>query len=390
MTVTRAGPDRVGRTASMRPIRLAQVVFLLATPFVVLFTVQGVYAGGISSMRQLLTVFGWQAVPWYLWVGLVFPAFALLDRLGAGRGSLPRTLGVDLALGLSLAFVHAVLVMVIVKGIGLVPSDVRLGDLIRNGIKRSAVTSLVQYGLVAIGYHLVRMAIDYRRSQETVERREEQLAAARLEALRRQLQPHFLFNALNAAAAAARTGGGAAAADLIAALGDLLRRAIDLGNRQQVRLDEELDFLDRFLLIQQARFAERLTVRLDVAPESLAASVPPLLVQTLVENAIKHGIERIDRPGEVIVRSSVADDRLSLSVTNDGPRPARVRTTRNGTGVANARARLKELYGDRAELTLKARTDAEGMVATVDLPLELPEAAGSRSASSQGCAAEGP
>jgi two-component system LytT family sensor kinase len=375
-TPERAGIVSLPATANRRRMhpRLLPLALLLATMFSLLFTVQGVLnAGGVTDARHLLILFGWQAIPWFLWVGLAIPAFRLMDRFELEARSMPHALLFHLVLGSALALVHAVLTEITGAAVGLPPVGLALAERIRTGVRLTAVTSLVEYALLAIGYHLVRREIELRRSREIVERREAQLAAARLEALQQQLRPHFLFNTLNAAAAAARTGGGPAAAGLIAALGDLLRRAIELGDRQEVCLDDELAFLDRYLLIQRARFGDRISVHLDVDPASRMAAIPPLLVQTLVENAIKHGLERLDAPGEVVVRSRIERQTLVLQVLNDGPRvPPETTTPGNGTGIRNARARLQQLYGDAARFTLAARTDGAGTVASVELPLRAP------------------
>jgi two-component system LytT family sensor kinase len=358
------------RESGLRPVRAIPIALIVALLFTVLFSVQGVLLAAPVELHDVLRIAAWQAVPWFLWAAFALPTFWLLDRLNLGGRSLPAVLGIHLVLGLGLAFVHVVLTTLAAASIGLTASGAPFSGLVAAQVRRSLFSSLVQYALLALGYHLLRTILHFRRSQEIVQQREAQLAAARLEALQRQLQPHFLFNALNAAAAAVRTAGGREAARLIAALGELLRGAIELGNRQEVRLEEELDFLERFLLIQHARFADRLTVHLEVAPETRRAAVPPLLVQTLVENAIKHGLERMETPGEVTVRSAAENGTLHIEVENDGPHPASSRSTENGgTGIGNAQARLHELYGDAAHLSLRARSGTDGVVAAVDLPL---------------------
>lgn len=356
------------RDAGLPPGRMVGIALLIASVFTGLFTLQGILMAWPAPSAVALRIFAWQAIPWMLWAALAVPVFWLLDRVDPGGRPLGIAVALHLLLGGVVAGGHVVLLTAVSGVAGLWPPDATVVERTIFHLRRNLFTNMVHYAMLALAYHLVRMVASYRASQETVQRREEQLAAARLEALQRQLQPHFLFNALNAASFAARVGSARDAARLIAALGDLLRGAITLGDRQEVPLAEELDFLDRFLFIQQARFADRLHVALAVGEEVRRAAVPPLLVETLVENAIKHGIERLDRPGTVHIRAERVGARLRIEVENDGPAPVGDGRTGPGTGIRNARARLRELYGANARLSLGPRNGAGGAAAVVDLP----------------------
>lgn len=193
----------------------------------------------------------------------------------------------------------------------------------------------------------------------------ELLAQAQLNALRLQLEPHFIFNALNAITALIRDDKDKEAIATTAALGDLLRRVTDRSARQFVSVADEIDFLQKYLAIQQMRFAERLRVAIDVPDALLKAQVPDFIVQPLVENAIKHGIAKRARGGAVTVSVTLAGATLTLAVFNDGPAlPAQVL---DGVGLANTRQRLRALYGDAQGLTLHDAA-AGGVLATVILP----------------------
>lgn len=192
------------------------------------------------------------------------------------------------------------------------------------------------------------------------------LAQSQLAALRLQLEPHFLFNALNAITALIREQRPTEAIAMTAGLGDLLRRVTDQSARQFVTIEEERDFLVKYLDIQSMRFGERLRYRIDVAPGLLQALVPDFIVQPLVENAIKHGIAKRARGGDVRVTVASAGAMLTVSVANDGPLlPDPVV---EGVGLGNTRQRLHALYGAAQALALR-NDGASGVVATITLPL---------------------
>jgi two-component system, LytTR family, sensor kinase len=181
----------------------------------------------------------------------------------------------------------------------------------------------------------------------------ELLTRAQLNALRRQLEPHFLFNALNAIAGLVRENRNDSAVSMIAGLSELLRRVLDSSERQEVSLSEEMEFLETYLEIQKMRFADRLQLRVDVPTEFLSARVPSLILQPMVENAIEHGIGKRASGGEIRVGAARDNGLLTLSVYNDGPPiPEDWEQLRAGVGIANVRARLQSLYGDGCGLSL--------------------------------------
>jgi len=179
---------------------------------------------------------------------------------------------------------------------------------------------------------------------------ESRLAQAQLDVLRMQLQPHFLFNTLHTISAFMQEGEIEAADRMITRLSDLLRLALDSAGRQEVPLRQEMDFLSRYLEIQQIRFQDQLRVRLEVPDELLDACVPSLMLQPLVENAIRHGVTPRAEGGEVTVTVAREDGRLRIGVRDDGPGLS-VSGARSGNGsgvgLANTRARLEQLYGDQ-------------------------------------------
>ncbi len=207
-----------------------------------------------------------------------------------------------------------------------------------------------------------------------VARLNEQLAQATLGALRHQIEPHFLFNALNAVTGLVRDGKGDAAVETLVNLSDLLRRTISGASRQEVELEEELDFAQRYLATEKIRFVERLQLDIDVASDVRRAVVPHFILQPIVENALKHGISKRREGGFVRIAALAQGDHLHINVANDGPAPkADWDAAGSGVGIANVRARLKALYGAASSFELRARADG-GAEATIDLPLRVAKA----------------
>jgi hypothetical protein len=198
---------------------------------------------------------------------------------------------------------------------------------------------------------------------------ETRLVRASLDALKMQLHPHFLFNTLNSITSLIRNGRTQEAEDIVAGLGELLRRALD--HRQEARdvLERELDFLRRYLEIESIRFQDRLTVEWAISPKCLRALVPSLILQPLVENAMKHGISK--DPDARVLRIAAERDgtRLLLTVYNDGPALPGDEELTHGIGIQNTIARLNMLYGDDARLRLRDQPP-RGVRAEIIIPFQ--------------------
>ncbi len=211
-----------------------------------------------------------------------------------------------------------------------------------------------------------------RLAQEQTEtaRLNEQLSKAQLNALRRQIEPHFLFNTLNAVAGLVRERRNDAAVSMIAGLSDFLRRVLDDSTRQQVPLGEEVEFAQKYLDIQKVRFAERLQLSVDVPQELYPAQVPSLILQPMVENAVKHGIAKRAQGGAIRIAATRNNGTLTLSVCNDGPSLPADWETDAGIGISNVRTRLQGLYGDAFQLSMRNQ-DAGGVEVSVSLPFKV-------------------
>ena len=200
---------------------------------------------------------------------------------------------------------------------------------------------------------------------------ETQLAQADLQALKMQLHPHFLFNALHTIGSLVRTGERDDAVRVVAGLGELLRGLLDGASNQEVPLRQELEFIGRYLEIEQIRFRDRLTVTMSVDSEVLDATVPHLILQPLVENAIRHGISPHRSAGRLLVSARRVNDRLLLRVQDDGP--GTDDGARPGIGLSNTRARLDRLYGSDYELEV-CNAAGGGLEARVGVPFRLGKA----------------
>jgi two-component system, LytTR family, sensor kinase len=197
-----------------------------------------------------------------------------------------------------------------------------------------------------------------------------QLEKARLQTLKSQLQPHFLFNTLNSISALMLTN--VEAADrMITRLGDLLRLSLETADTQMTTLSRELEFVNCYIRIEKVRFEERLKVSIEADPETLDASIPHLLLQPLVDNAIKHGISRLATGGEILISSSRCNGDLHLQVRDNGPgfRGPGDSLSR-GVGLRITRERLETIYGQNQSLRLLTLPGG-GMVARVSIPLRI-------------------
>lgn len=209
----------------------------------------------------------------------------------------------------------------------------------------------------------------YREREVRATQLEAQLAQAQLQALKMQLHPHFLFNTLNGIAGLVRDNRNKAAVDMLVGLSDLLRYTLENAGKQEVSLREELEFLELYLDIQQMRFSDRLRVEMQVAPETLDAVVPNLILQPLVENAIRHGIALRATGGMIGVSAALEDGLLQIRVYDDGPglQSGAPEGASGGIGLSNTRARLAQLYGAVHRFTAENRPGG-GFEAALAIP----------------------
>lgn len=232
--------------------------------------------------------------------------------------------------------------------------------------------SLLIYWMIVGALQAYRYYERYLSSELRLERMEKSYSQARLNALRMQLDPHFLFNALNTISSHVERDP-RLTRRMIEHLGDLLRMSLESKDRQEVPLAEELAFLEHYLEIQRIRFGDQLLIEIDVAPEVRYASVPSLFLQPLVENAIRHGISRRISGGMVLVAAKAVDSRLEICVEDDGVGLPHAWTIENGSGLGLSvtRERLAGLYPDgQAQMQIRRRAEG-GTAVEIRLPLVL-------------------
>ena len=232
-------------------------------------------------------------------------------------------------------------------------------------VVRVAGVNLPVYAGFVLAWHALTFAREARDRQVRTLQLESLLHQAQLEALRSQLNPHFLFNSLHSMAELVHTNP-KLAEQLIVRLGELLRQVLQSSNRQELTLAEELDFIRGYVEIEQMRLGERLRVEWDIAPEALQLRVPSLILQPLVENAIQHGIAATSVPGTLTLRARREGEVLHIEIADSGPGLApRTPARAQGIGLANTRARLQRLYGGHQAFELH---HGAGLVVKLRIP----------------------
>jgi signal transduction histidine kinase len=306
---------------------------------------------------------------WLFWAALVPAVVLVARRVVVTRRTALVMIPLHVLIGLGLGLLHYTITLLFMGLIGHANWSLAghmFGTHLVMGLRYRLPTHLGGYVIVlgvVLGLEYYRK---YRERELAASQLTAQLSQARLQALRMQLNPHFLFNAMNSIAMLVRKGENSRAVQMLAGLSDLLRHVLEDTRTEEVPLHEELQFIERYLEIERVRFQDRLRVKIDVAEETLAAMLPNLLLQPLVENALRHGLARKVNPGTIEITGRKLSDRLILQVRDDGPGLSD--TARSaGVGLANTHKRLEQSYGP--EFSFELRNGARGgAVATVSLP----------------------
>lgn len=306
-----------------------------------------------SLAVNLVWFYVWVAfTPLMLWLGRRFPL---------ERKKILRNLAILFLLQIPILIVHMRLHDIInVLLFDDVLSYKSLAPLKRLFVNIGAADIMIYWAVIGIS----QAQTFFRRYEE----RDFRLAQSQLQILKMQLHPHFLFNTLNAISELVYDS--PEKADLtITQLSDLLRLSLKSGHEQEVPLKEELDFLQKYVEIQQTLLQERLAVQWDIAPETFDALVPNMILQPLVENSIRHGLAGRACGGQIEVKSCLSNNKLKLEVLDDGigiQAEVRAASTK-GVGITNARARLKYLYGDEQHFDL-SRSPGGGLMICITIP----------------------
>lgn len=315
----------------------------------------------------------WQLLVWYTW-GCLSPFILLLGRRFPLEGSTwIRSLVIHLFAGLAFAAIHVgseTSLKMLIQ-----PFDV-WSDLrpflfqYQSSLKNFFLFDVLVYWAILGFGHALEYQRKFRERESLASQLKAQLAQAQLEALKIQLHPHFLFNTLHTIAGLVRGNERGPAVEMIVGLSDLLRRALDSAAEQEVRLREEIKFTELYLGIQQVRFSDRLVVRTEIAPDTMDALVPNLILQPLVENAIRHGMSPEDGAGQIVIETYSDPEMLHIRVSDDGPglRAGWRLEESGGIGLVNTSERLKHLYGSTHRFELR-NGDDRGLVVSIAIPL---------------------
>ncbi|MEO8428876.1 MAG: histidine kinase [Verrucomicrobiota bacterium] len=239
---------------------------------------------------------------------------------------------------------------------------------ISSSVLKGSGTNPFMFAVLAIVWHAIRCSSDLLDWQLKSAELESRLRDAQLQALRSQLNPHFLFNTLHSIAELVHEDPDLAE-QLVLRLGDLLRRALESSDQREVPLAEEIEFIKAYLDIEQMHLGDRLRVVWDVAPDVLVVKVPSLILQPLVENAIQHGIAASDQPGELRIRAQLDNGFRHLHVSDSGPGlQQRTEALKAGIGLSNTEARLRTIFGEQHRFEL---INDNGLSANMRLPISM-------------------
>lgn len=353
------------------------LIFLGWTLFALFFSAQiyfnYLYVGKPDSFSRIVAAW---LVCSYLWALMTPLALWLARRFPIERKALARRLATHLLLGSSFSLIQ-IAVYILASQFLLGGSSAPLFPLknFQSLLVSEFHFNLLLY-LVVVGLY---QAFDYyRRFREREQRAaqleleaaqlETQLTRARLDALKMQLHPHFLFNTLNSISVLMRDGDITAANQMLVRLSELLRVALKSGNAQEVSLKEELEFLRGYLEIEQIRFEDRLTIDFEIEPETLFARVPNLILQPLVENAIRHGIAPLAEAGKITIQTRRQNGFVELSVGDNGAGIDKSLKI-GGIGLKNTRERLEKLYGEKQKFEIT--TENGDTRARISIPFRI-------------------
>jgi two-component system, LytTR family, sensor kinase len=358
--------------------------------YFLLWTVLGLFYFSQGVTQRLLwndpTPWWHYLVAWllgvYIWALLTPALLSLGRRFSVERSNWLRRIALHLLLSGAFSAFELTLESVLYSSLHLFPFVMKdfhdaLGQLLirgfHGGILNYWIVIGLQWGVLYYRGYQERseelLKVELRASEL-----QSQLMSAQLNALKMQLQPHFLFNTLNAITVLVRQQKSKEAEQMLGHLGDLLRGVLEDVDAQEVSLRRELEYLQLYLAIEQVRFPDRLVVEISADPATQEASVPQMILQPIVENAIRHGIGRSSSAGRIMISVAKINGTVELRVQDDGPGLLPTDSPEDqGVGLANTRARLQQLYGHEGKLEID-NCDRGGAIVTMSIPFHrLPE-----------------
>jgi two-component system, LytTR family, sensor kinase len=334
-------------------------------------TLYAVYSLKGDTSMTLGMAIAWRIPEWQVWA-LATPAIVWAGRRWPVTRTPWRSVPIHLVLATVIATLDVTVNFMCGRWLDQQPFvTTKLLDFIPIMLLKTAFFELVVYVAVLVVDQAIAYQRRYREAALAQSQLEARLVEAQLDALKHQLHPHFLFNTINAITVLMRKGETTSAIRMLGGLSDLLRRSLTSLRVELVSLEEELDFIARYLDIETTRFPDRLRVTMEISPEARRASVPNMLLQPIVENAIEHGIApRVDG-GRITINASVHDDRLRIEIRDDGVGLSTEPSSRQGFGVglSNVRKRLAQLYPDAHSFRLE-RSEPSGAVSIIEIPFD--------------------
>ena len=343
-----------------------------------LMTASQVYLSMITHGHSFARILGWQLGAWAFWA-ITAPWVLRL----AGRQVRLRVL---IPLGVLLVAAHVVITTLLTawtrpfEVMGAFPhqdAPYPFFGALSLAVPYVALIDPVLYLLLIVGGRALAAHEQRWRMQVRASQLESDLARAQLDALRLEIEPHFLFNTLNSIAAQIRLKDQASALSMLLSLSDLMRSTLDRASGQYTSLGDELALVARYVDLQRSRFNDRLTVVYEIDPACKDVAVPVFLLQPIVENALRHGLMPLTRPGRLEIGAACHHAGVRLWVRDDGGGlpPAFELGRSRGTGLRNIKSRIERIYGDRARFTVRGN-EAKGTTAELILPrTAAPEAA---------------
>lgn len=289
-------------------------------------------------------------VGWLIWIGLTPPVIQITRRFPFERKRIGRFLGILILLGLGFALLHFLLETAIRYPLWVAFIDPKpdMNEFYSAIYYRYHMNFLI-FLFIAGGAYAIEHFNKSKNLELITSRLQAQLAQAQVAALKQQLHPHFLFNVHHSIIGLMLKKENKTAIQMLTRLSDLLRVTLDLGNVHFIPLRQELDILELYLKIHQSRMGDRLKVSYEVDPKIIEEPVPALLLQPIVENAIKHAIEPFARQGQILIKAYIKENELFIQINDNGPGiPAE---HQQGIGLQNTRDRLAQLYGEKGTLT---------------------------------------
>lgn len=364
----------------MKQISRKWQVIIIFTIFWALLGLSFAYISNsvVNSVKPIMSpvlIFSLNLVKFFLWFAFAPLIFLLVKKFGfEKRETFFRNFFIQIGIGLSFIILHTIIYT---------PISAYFDPAVEKNLPTMATLfeKYLFFGNLYLGILLYTLLFiisqgylffdSYLRERIRRSQLQTELADARLQTLKMQLQPHFLFNTLHSISSL-NLSNPVKANQMIARLGDFLRMTLDAADEQMVTLNEELDFLRCYLEIEQIRFSDRLTVEYDIPDETLSMEVPHLILQPIVENAVKHGIAPHAGKGKIRISAQKSNDKLLLQIKDDGVKTGKLIAPNgngsNGKGLKNVRLRLTQLYGENYRLEFQK--NGGGMQVDLEMPTE--------------------